>query len=216
MSPNNNLIPFIGETKMRKSITSLIIFLVFSGMSLADAAADPSKYLEGIAKNMIAAVEQNKEALKTDTVLAERLVKEHLLPVIDTQAFSRKTLGSKTWKKMSAEQQKTFESGYISQVINKYAKGLSFYDGQDFIFQDAEISKKSGNARVKSSMEQAGSEPLRIDYILSKSSDKWLITNIYVEGTNMRKSYKNQFSPRIKEIGIAKFLEEFTAPKMAK
>jgi phospholipid transport system substrate-binding protein len=200
---------------MRKTIASLIIFLGVSGISLADTAPDPSKYLEGIAKTMIAAVEQNKEALKTDTLLAEKLVKEHLLPVIDTESFSMKTLGSKIWDSMSVKQQKKFQSGYINQVINKYAKGLSFYDGQDFIFEDSEISERSGNARVKSSMQQSGAQPFRIDYILSKSSDKWLITNIYVEGTNMRKSYKNQFAPRINEIGIEKFLEELTAPSMA-
>jgi phospholipid transport system substrate-binding protein len=215
ITPFNKLIRFIGETKMRKTLASLFIILGFNGISLAEAAVDPSKYLEDIAKKMIIAVEQNKEALKTDDSLAEKLVKEYLLPVIDTQAFSSKTLGSKTWETMTAEQQKTFESGYINQVINKYAKGLSFYDGQNFIFQDSEFSKKSGNARVKSSMQQSGSEAFRVDYILSKTSDKWLITNIYVEGTNMRKSYKNQFTPRIKEIGIEKFLEELTTPKMA-
>ena len=191
---------------MRKLLGSLIILLGLNGMAVAES--DPSIYLEGIASKMISIVEQNKEALKSNPQLAENLVTKHLLPVIDKETFARKTLGNKTWKSLSESQQRTFIDGYINKVINKYAKGLSLYDGQAFVFEKAEISKKTGNARVKSAMKQTGSEPLGINYYLTRKSGDWLITNIIVAGTDMRKSYKNQFRPRIKEIGIEKFLEE--------
>ena len=72
----------------------------------------------------------------------------------------------------------------------------------------AKISKKTGNALVKSEMKQDGAAPFRIDYVLTPSEKQWKIINIMVEGTNMRKSYKNQFLPRIKEIGMEQFLVE--------
>ncbi|MCW8998956.1 MAG: ABC transporter substrate-binding protein, partial [Kangiellaceae bacterium] len=149
---------------------------------------------------------------KTDDALAEKLVREHLLPVIDSETFARKTLGSKTWKTLSDTQKAKFIKGYIDQVIDKYAKGISLYDGQAFEFQKAEISKKTGNARVKSSMQQEGDEPLGIFYYLTKKSGNWLITNIIVAGSDMRKSYRKQFAPRIKEVGIDQFLEELVSP----
>ncbi|WP_168204199.1 MlaC/ttg2D family ABC transporter substrate-binding protein [Aliikangiella coralliicola] len=199
---------------MKKLIGSLIILLGFNSIAFADT--DPSDYLKGVANKMISVIEQNKEALKTDSKLAENLVRTHLLPIIDKEAFSRGTLGKKTWKTLSDEQKELFKNGYISRVINKYAKGLSLYDGQAFVFQKAEISKRTGNARVKSAMKQSDSEPLDIHYHLTKKSGNWLITNIIVAGTDMRKSYKNQFKPRIKEIGMDKFIEELNAPPKAK
>lgn len=193
---------------MRKLIGSLMLFIGLNGMAFAQS--DPSKYLESIALKMISVVETNKEALKKDPKVAENLVKKHLLPVIDQQSFAKRTLGKKIWTSMSEQQRTTFIKGYIEKVINKYAKGLALYDGQAFVFQPAEISKKSGNARVKSSMKQEGAEPLDIHYYLSQNSDNWLITNIIVAGTDMRKSYKSQFRPRIKEIGIEQFLQELS------
>ena len=200
---------------MRKFIGSLLLFFGLGTTAMAEN--DPSVFLKGIADKMVAVIEQNKEALKTDSTVAENLVREHLLPMIDTQTFAQRTLGSKLWKSLDETQQKSFKIGYINKVIDKYAKGLSLYDGQAFEFEKAEISKKNpNNARVKSAMKQQGEQPFNISYILSKKSGEWLITNIIVEGTNMRKSYKQQFKPRINEVGIAKFIEELNASKPAR
>ena len=192
-----------------KKLGILLIFLMsFTGTAFANINDDPSIFLESIAKKMIDAVEKNKESIKTDASIAENLVRKHLLPVIDTNTFSKKTLGKKRWKSMSPSQQTKFTNNYVEQIIGKYAKGLSLYDGQAFEFEKAEI--RSNKARVKSSMKQSGSQPLSIVYFLGKSANQWLITNIYVEGTNMTKSYKNQFLPRINEIGIDKFIKELS------
>ncbi|WP_444998153.1 MlaC/ttg2D family ABC transporter substrate-binding protein [Aliikangiella sp. IMCC44359] len=197
---------------MRKLIGSLII-LFWSFNCFAQAAKDPSEYLKGIADKMITAIESNKEALKTDSSLAQKLVTENLLPVIDKEEFARKTLGKKTWETLSDKQQEAFINGYINSVIEKYAKGISLYDGQAFVFEKAEFSKKTTSARVRSSMKQSGAEPLDINYYLSPDSGQWLITNIVVAGTDMRKSYKRQFLPRIKEVGIDAFIKELENTK---
>ncbi|MET1257226.1 MlaC/ttg2D family ABC transporter substrate-binding protein [Aliikangiella maris] len=195
---------------MRKLIASVFIF--FSLSLFAQTEQDPSKYLKGIADKMIAVIQTNKEALKTDTNLAKSLVIEHLLPVIDTQTFAQRTLGSKTWNTLSEKQQKAFVDGYIQRVIDKYAKGLSLYDGHAFEFDKAEFSQRTGAARVRSTMIQTGTDPLDIDYYLSKESGSWLITNIIVAGVDMRKSYRQQFGPRINEVGIDEFIKELSDP----
>ncbi|MGX5173652.1 MlaC/ttg2D family ABC transporter substrate-binding protein [Aliikangiella sp. IMCC44653] len=189
------------------------LLLILSTVSFAQADTDPSTYLRGIADKMIADVEKNKAALKSNPQLAEKLVKENLLPVIDKESFSAKTLGSSTWDSMNDKQKQLFIDGYINRVINKYAKGISLYDGQAFEFEKALISKKSGNARVKSEMKQNGAEPLAIYYYLSNESGKWLIYNINVAGTDMSKSYRNQFLPRLNEVGLEQFLKELNSPE---
>ncbi|WP_196137528.1 phospholipid-binding protein MlaC [Aliikangiella sp. G2MR2-5] len=191
---------------MKKLISSILLFVSFVGITSANA--DPSAYLEGIANTMIKEIEQNKEALKADNSLAEKLVRDHLLPVIDKESFAKSTLGKTIWKDLTDEQRGKFIDGYINRVINKYAKGLSLYDGQAFEFDKAEFSDKSDKVRVKSEMKQEGSTPLDIYYILKPANDSWLITNMSIAGTSVTKSYRTQFLPRIKEIGFDKFLEE--------
>ncbi|MDH5433950.1 MAG: ABC transporter substrate-binding protein [Gammaproteobacteria bacterium] len=197
-----------------KKLINIIILLFVSTQALA-ADEDPSVFLKNAADKMINAIEANKEKLKKDDTYAESLVREHLLPLIDKESFSQGTLGSKMWGEMTPKQHQEFINGFINRVIGKYAKGIALYDGENFIFEDAEFSTKSSSARVKSSMEQSGSEPLDIYYYLSPDSGSWLITNINVSGTDMRKSYRNQFLPRIKEIGMEKFIEELNTTKEA-
>lgn len=193
---------------MKKLIGSLILAFGLIGSSAPALAIDASAQLEALAKKMIRVIEEKKEALKSDPKIAEDLVREYLLPVIDKETFAEKTLGSELWQSLTQAQKNQFMDGYINQVINKYAKGLSLYDGQAFEFEQTEIHKKSGNARVKSSMKQSGAEPLAIYYYLSPHGESWKINNIIVAGTNMRDSYKQQFLPRINEIGFDKFLIE--------
>jgi len=188
-----------------KKLLATFALVFFANYSHAE---DPSVFLENVANNMVAKVEANKEALKTDTVLAEKLVKETLLPAIDTAVFARKTLSSATWKTLSDEQKDRFTNGFIKLVVGNYASGLALYDGQAFKFSKAILSKTGKFAKVRSSMEQAGGTPVIIDYVLSVKTGSWKIIDLTIEGVNMSKSYKSQFLPRIKSMGMEQFLTE--------
>lgn len=193
---------------MKNLLATLLIILV---ANTAQALEKPNVFLENVAGKMIGQIESNKEALKTDVKLADRLVRETLLPAIDSQAFARRTLSSKTWKTLSAEQQTRFTNEFINLVVGNYATGLSLYDGQTFKFSEPQLSKTGKSARVRSSMEQSGAPPILIDYTLSNKSGSWKIIDLTIEGVNMSKSYKSQFLPRIKSMGMNAFLAEMEA-----
>ncbi len=195
---------------MNKILAALVLMII---TPLTQAKDDPSVFLERVASNMIAKVEQNKEELKTNSLLAEKLVKETLLPAIDTQIFARKTLSSKTWQTLTAEQQKRFIDQFINLVVGNYATGLSLYNGQTFTFSKPHYSKSGDYARVRSSMEQSGSTPIIIDYVLSIKSGSWKITDLTIEGVSMSKSYRSQFLPRINSMGLEAFLAEMEVKK---
>jgi len=195
---------------MKKLLSPLLLLFFTSSVFAQD---DPSNFLEVVASNMIDKVEQNKEALKKDNKLAAKLVKETLLPAIDTQVFARKTLSSKTWKTLSANQQKRFTEQFINLVVGNYATGLSLYNGQTFKFSKPVFSKTGNAAKVRSSMEQSGSTPIIIDYVLSVKTGSWKIIDLTIEGINMSKSYKSQFLPRIKSMGIDAFLDDMESEK---
>jgi len=194
----------------------IVLALVFFANS--SHAEDPSVFLENVANDMIAKVEANKKTLKTDNMLAEKLVKETLLPAIDTEVFASKTLSSKTWNTLSDQQKERFTSGFIKLVVGNYASGLALYDGQAFKFSEAILSKTGKFAKVRSSMDQAGGTPVIIDYVLSVKTGSWKIIDLTIEGVNMSKSYKSQFLPRINSMGMDAFLTEMEskAIKMTK
>lgn len=195
---------------MNKILATFMLVII---APLTQAQDDPSVFLEQVASNMISKVEQNKDELKSNSLLAEKLVKETLLPAIDTEIFARKTLSSKTWETLSGEQQKRFINQFINLVVGNYATGLSLYNGQTFTFSKPHYSKSGDYARVRSSMEQTGSTPIIIDYVLSVKTGTWKITDLTIEGVSMSKSYRSQFLPRINSMGLEAFLAEMEVKK---
>jgi phospholipid transport system substrate-binding protein len=191
------------------------IALLFVAITL-QAQEKPNVFLENVAGNMINQIESNKTALKNDSKLADKLVRDTLLPAIDSQAFARKTLSSKTWKTLSEEQQTRFTTEFINLVVGNYAAGIALYDGQTFKFSEPHFSKSGNGAKVRSSMEQNGAPPILIDYVLSKKSGSWKIIDLTIEGVNMSKSYKSQFLPRIKTMGMNAFLVEMESKSSEK
>ncbi|PCI64423.1 MAG: hypothetical protein COB38_12685 [Gammaproteobacteria bacterium] len=191
-------------------LIALITLLSFSFYSNAQTASadniNPSIYLSGVANQLLAEVKKNQKELISNTKLAETLVRNNLLPAIDSEGFAKRTIGSKNWKSATPEQQKRFVKAFIDLVINSYAKGLSLYKGQTFKFSEPRMSKSGNSAQVRSSMEQSGSTPIVIDYKLSNKTGSWKIYDLTVEGISMLKSYKSQFRPSLAKLGMEKFI----------
>jgi len=187
-------------------ITLFSFSLSSNAQSTSADSINPSAYLNGVANQLLAEVKKNQKELISNTKLAEKLVRDNLIPAIDTTGFARRTIGTKNWKSATVEQRERFEKAFINLVINSYAKGLSLYKGQTFKFSEPRLSKSGNSAQVRSSMDQPGSTPIVIDYKLSNKSGSWKIYDLTVEGVSMLKSYKSQFRPSLAKLGMEKFI----------
>ena len=201
--------------KISRTLASLFIALLANVLIAAEnqALESPNIYLEKVADAMIVEVEKNRAELKTNKKLASSLVHSTLIPAIDTKVFARLTLTSKKWKTLSEPQQDRFTKSFIDLVVGNYASGLSFYDGQKFKFSKPIFSKSGKSAKVRSSMQQAVGNPIIIDYKLSNKTGSWKIIDLTIEGVNMVKSYRTQFLPRLKSLGVDGFLDDMEAKK---
>ncbi|MCF6193645.1 MAG: ABC transporter substrate-binding protein [Kangiellaceae bacterium] len=201
--------------KISRTIAALFIALVANVLIAAEnePLESPNIYLEKVADAMITEVEKNRAELKTNKELASSLVHSTLIPAIDTKVFARLTLTSKKWKTFSQPQQERFTKSFIDLVVGNYASGLSFYDGQKFKFSKPIFSKSGKSAKVRSSMQQAVGNPIIIDYKLSNKTGSWKIIDLTIEGVNMVKSYRTQFLPRLKSLGVDGFLDDMEAKK---
>ena len=55
---------------------------------------------------------------------------------------------------------------------------------------------------VKSEIIQNGGQPIRVNYALSKSTGKWLVFDIVIEGVSLVTNYRSQFSSVIRKNGM--------------
>lgn len=195
---------------MKRIINQVLAVLVLFGLAFsANAKVDPKVHLEEVTKQISSEILENKDRIKTDADYAKGLIETYLLPEVDTEYMAKRILGREYWTESTEEQRQTFIDQFISLLLNSYAKGLANYEGQPITYEDTQYSTSGNTANVRSVIVPQEGEPILIDYRLKLGADdKWLVTDVIIEGVSMAKSYATQYRERIAQIGIEATLKE--------
>ncbi len=195
---------------MKRIINQVLAVLVLFGLGqVVMAKEDPKIHMEEVTKKISAEILANKERIKTDADYAKGLIETYLLPEVDTEYMAKRILGREYWEQSTEDQRKTFIQEFIGLLLNSYAKGLANYDGQPITYEETQYSTSGNTANVRSVIIPQEGEPILIDYRLKYGSDdKWLVTDVIIEGVSMAKSYATQYRERIAQVGIEATLKE--------
>lgn len=195
---------------MKRIVNQMLAIIAIFGISFAATAkVDPKVHLEEVTQQISAEILANKEKIKTDADYAKGLIETYLLPEVDTEYMAKRILGREYWEQSTEEQRKTFIQEFIGLLLNSYAKGLANYDGQPITYEETQYSTSGNTANVRSVIVPQEGEPILIDYRLKfGSDDKWLVTDVIIEGVSMAKSYATQYRERIAQVGIEATLKE--------
>ena len=198
---------------MKKLVSKALIVLLFLSFSLASHAfQDPKIHLEEVTKKISTEILENKEKIRSDSEYAKSLIRDYLLPDVDSEYMAKRILGKTYWMQASEEQRKKFINEFIGLLLNSYAKGLANYDGQPISYDDTQYSKSGNLANVRSTIVPNEGEPILIDYRLKVQPDEsWLVTDVIIEGVSMAKSYANQYREQISKIGLEETLKQLEA-----
>ena len=198
---------------MNKFMSKVLITLTLLTFGLASHAfQDPKIHLEEVTKKISAEILNNKEKIKSDSEYAKGLIRDYLLPEVDSEYMAKRILGKTYWMQADEEQRKKFINEFIGLLLNSYAKGLANYDGQPISYDDTQYSKSGNLANVRSTIVPNEGEPILIDYRLKVQPDEtWLVTDVIIEGVSMAKSYANQYREQISKIGLEETLKQLEA-----
>lgn len=172
----------------------LLLALVLSIPVSVFASTEPDALLKQAANTMIELLEANKQQLLSDEQFAHRIVREQLLPLVDTQGLGKRLLKRKVWRQLSESQKQRFTEAFINHLINTYAKGLANYDGHRFNFIKTEYSTSRQTAWVYSEILSKQREAFSIIYTLKQvdGSSDWKVIDISVEGIKILQNYREQ------------------------
>ena len=127
-----------------------------------------------------------------------------LEPVIrrsfDIASMARLSVGP-SWSSLTDAQRQQMTESYGRYISAIYADRFDGYAGQRFEVMGAQ--PVPAGVMVKSQITKANGEPVKVDYLMRRSSDSWLISDIYVDGAisevAMRRS---EFAAIVKNEGI--------------
>ena len=66
----------------------------------------------------------------------------------------------------------------------------------------ATVAAGQNEATVKTTVKDAGKEPVAIDYRLEKSADGWKVTDVVVENLSLVTNYRSTFASEVSRSGI--------------
>jgi len=127
-----------------------------------------------------------------------------LAPVIrrsfDITSMTRLSVGS-SWVALSEAQRRQVSDSFGRYISAIYADRFDSYDGQK-LEVTGEQPAPSG-VMVKSQIIKANGEPVKVDYMMRRSGDSWLISDIYLDGAISEvATRRSEFAAILKNDGI--------------
>jgi phospholipid transport system substrate-binding protein len=127
-----------------------------------------------------------------------------LEPVIrrsfDIPAMARLSVGS-AWNELSEGQRGQVIESFGRYISAIYADRFDNYTGQKLQVTGEQLS--AGGIMVKSQIVKANGEPVKIDYMMRRSGDSWLISDIYLDGAISEvATRRSEFGAILKKDGV--------------
>lgn len=186
-------------------VTRSYFFLVvglFFWASAAAAMLPPDKVIEQTSEQMIAALDENRDALGTDSGLVYALIDKIALPHFDIETIARQILG-KTWRKASPDQRQRFSHEFQTFIMNTYAKQLMRYSDEQIRVEPLKAEAlKSHYVTVRSQIDTRNAGPIAVDYRLHMQDGEWKICDFTVEGVSLVINYRASFASEIRKSGL--------------
>ena len=190
--------PIVPKTPLRKAV-AFAAGLALSTLSYPVHAAPSSggEIVQGLYNALLS-------TMKSGRILGQSGRFTQLAPVIrrsfDIASMARLSVGS-SWAGLSeAQRQQVTESfgRYISAI---YADRFDSYDGQK-LEVTSEQPAPSG-VIVKSQIIKANGEPVKVDYMMRRNGESWLISDIYLDGAISEvATRRSEFASILKNEGI--------------
>jgi phospholipid transport system substrate-binding protein len=97
----------------------------------------------------------------------------------DIATMARLSVGS-SWAAMSEGQRQQVIDGFGRYISAIYADRFDSYSGQKLQVTDEQPA--AAGVMVHSQIVKANGEPVRVDYLMRKNGDSWLIADVYLDG----------------------------------
>ena len=202
---------FIRTNALELVFIGLLGFL-FSGVAHAQVEAisqdDPEKMVLLVSNKVISELNANRELFESSSAEVRAFALNHVLPYIDTEKMARYVMG-KYWRVASNEQKKGFVEAFTDTMIRSYSQSLL-----KLRIESVEVEKareeKPGRVTVASKVAQSDGNKSDIIYrvYFNKSTNKWMLYDVAVEGISMLLSYRKAYGSDISKKGLDAVIAE--------
>ncbi|HEX8592528.1 MAG TPA: ABC transporter substrate-binding protein [Pseudomonas sp.] len=179
----------------------LLVLLALLPM-LANAAATPSAHdlVDRTTKELLADLATNKEQYKTNPSAFYDALNRIVGPVVDADGISKSIMTVKYSRNASPAQMQRFQENFKRSLMQFYGNALLEYNNQGITVSP---EKPEGSDRTSVDMLVKGNNGANypVSYTLVKLGGEWKVRNVIINGINIGKLFRDQFSDAMQRNG---------------
>ena len=207
-------------------IRSIFFLILFSSvpLSIASSTTDvkalpsaktPHEVVEQVTQELLKTISIHRNSFSEDPEAFFDALDVLLKDVIDFDWIAYRVMG-KYAKKSNLEQKNRFAYTFRRELIETYGRGLLSYGEQSIVVIPSEKDTK-GLKSTRVVQEIRGPDgvfPLIYSMSLTRSG-YWKVTNLVINGINLGKIFRNQFSQRARKLGgdIDKIIDTWSSSR---
>ena len=190
--------PALSTTRTHKAAgLAVVMALAMLPQAGFAAPASGSATVQGLYDTLLS-------TMKNGRTLGESGRFVQLEPVVrrtfDIATMARLSVGS-SWARISETQRQQVVEGFGRYIAAIYAERFDSYSGQKLQVTDEQPS--AAGTMVHSQIVKANGEPVKVDYLMRKNGDSWLIADIYLDGAISEvATRRSEFAAILKNEGI--------------
>lgn len=180
----------------------------------AQAAPDANTAPDVLVKEVVSDVMQTA---KTDPAIQagnmdriNALVEQKILPYVDFTRMTASAVG-RNWNQATPEQKQQITEQFKKLLTFTYAGALAQVRNQTIQYKPFRSDPGASTVQVNTDvLSDNGSEPLQLEYKLTKEADGWKIIDVNVLGVWLVQNYRNTFAQQVSAGGIDGLIKALT------
>ena len=189
------------KIKILQAIVIGVSLFISSGTQAEEI--NPYDMLEQVATKTFNRIKTEHSQIEANPELLRTVMEEELLPYVDYNFAALKVLG-KHFRTVPKEKIPEFIKVFRSYLITTYALALSYYNGQEVIFQPSKDVGDDSTVTVRAIVKEPGRPDINIAFKLRKSNktDEWRAYDMVAEGISLLSSKQSEFESILRQDGI--------------
>jgi phospholipid transport system substrate-binding protein len=192
--------------------TATLALLLLAGNLFADNHLDdPSSLIGDTAGNIFNKINEQRDAIRGNPEIAEKIVRDDLLPLLDIHYSARLILGREA-RRATPEQLEAFATAMNNQLISRYASGLlEFRSKEQIEVMELKGAINAKATRVKTRFRLDSGGYALVEYIFRMTNEGWKVFDVVVEGISYIVSFQSQIKQEVRANGLDAVIERITS-----
>lgn len=203
--------PFIAFSPLRRLLLGATLALAAAGVhapapaqqaAKPDPNGAPDQFVLAVANQALSVLKADGQVKSGDLTRINQVVDEYILPYVDFEKTTRLSAG-RYWRQATEQQRTELSQAFRGTLVRTYSGALTRVDsGTAIALLPLRANPQDDDVVVRSTISQTNTQPISVDYRLSKGPQGWRIYDLNVEGIWLIENYRNQFAQQINQNGI--------------